>query len=93
MKRLSTKAEPTLDQIDKWSPDAMIESLLSVRGKPMTKVKYTRNEWSTLRTSEVHSERVKFFQPINISESDIKCCLGRLKKILEGAFKLHSFRV
>jgi len=37
MKRLAGKAEPTQEQIEKWTPDKMIEDLLSVRGKAMTK--------------------------------------------------------
>ena len=38
MKRLGTKAEPTAEQLDKWSPDTLIDPLLAVRGKPITKV-------------------------------------------------------
>jgi serine/threonine-protein phosphatase PP1 catalytic subunit len=37
MKRLAGKAEPTQEQINAWTPDKMIEDLLSVRGKAMTK--------------------------------------------------------
>jgi len=37
MKRLAGKAEPTAEQIEKWVPDKVIEDLLSVRGKAMTK--------------------------------------------------------
>jgi len=37
MKRLAGKSEPTAEQIEKWTPDKMIEDLLSVRGKAMTK--------------------------------------------------------
>ena len=34
---LRDRSEPTAEQIEKWSPDKMIEDLLSVRGKAMTK--------------------------------------------------------
>ena len=37
MKRLAGKAEPTADQIDKWTPEKVIPELLSVKGKTMTK--------------------------------------------------------
>ena len=37
MKRLAGRAEPTADQIDKWTPEKVIPELLSVKGKTMTK--------------------------------------------------------
>jgi serine/threonine-protein phosphatase PP1 catalytic subunit len=37
MKRLAGKSEPTAEQISKWEPSKMLEDLLSVRGKAMTK--------------------------------------------------------
>ena len=37
MKRLAGKAEPTADQIEKWTPDKVIPDLLAVKGKVMTK--------------------------------------------------------
>jgi len=37
MKRLAGKAEPSPDQIANWSPDKVIEDLLAVKGKAMTK--------------------------------------------------------
>ena len=37
MKRLTGKAEPTADQVEKWTPDKVIPDLLSVKGKVMTK--------------------------------------------------------
>ena len=38
MKRLiAARSEPSSEQIERWSPDATLELLLSVRGKPMTK--------------------------------------------------------
>ncbi|EER18022.1 protein phosphatase type 1, putative [Perkinsus marinus ATCC 50983] len=59
MKRLTNKSEPTAEQIDKWTPDTLIDALLAVKGKPITK-------------------------PVPMQEADIKCCISRLKKILEG---------
>jgi serine/threonine-protein phosphatase PP1 catalytic subunit len=60
MKRLvPSKTEPSVDQVDKWTPDSMIEQLLSVRNTgAMTK-------------------------PLALKEEDIKCCIMKLKRILE----------
>ncbi len=38
MHRLSLRGDPTPEQEQKWTPDSMMESLLAMQEKPMSKV-------------------------------------------------------
>lgn len=38
MRPLSFKTEPSAEQEERWIPDEMIETLVSFKDKPMTKV-------------------------------------------------------
>lgn len=38
MRPLSFKTEPSPEQEERWTPDEMIETLVSFKDKPMTKV-------------------------------------------------------